>query len=89
MAKMPEMISVADAAEILKITPVRVRQLINAGKIHASMIGKTFVLNRSDVMAHRPGIPGRPKSTDNGHKAAKKPVSRERPLRVDPPEDIP
>jgi excisionase family DNA binding protein len=55
-----DLISVADAAKILKVTPVRVRQYIADGRLKAEQIGRAFVLRRSVVMSFERREPGRP-----------------------------
>lgn len=44
-----ELISPADAASMLKMTPQRVRQLISNGTISAVKVGRTWVITRSEI----------------------------------------
>lgn len=55
-----DIITVARAAEILKVTPRRVQFLINQGRLPASRFGSLWMLHESDVRAHRPKPRGRP-----------------------------
>lgn len=63
----PHLISVAEAAAILRVTPGRVRQLIAGGRLEATRVGPVLVLQRQLVerfaMQPRPvGYPrGRPR----------------------------
>jgi excisionase family DNA binding protein len=60
MAKVAQMISVKEAADLLKISTVRLRSFINDGRLKAIRVGKSFVLNRTDVLS-MPRLPaGRP-----------------------------
>lgn len=54
--------SVSEAAEALDITPVRVRQLIDAGKLKADRVGKQWVLEEMEVQRYRRSPRGRPSS---------------------------
>lgn len=57
---MPEVITVAQAAEILRVTPRRVQALINVGKLPAQRFGSVWMLLESDVRQHKPKKGGRP-----------------------------
>jgi excisionase family DNA binding protein len=37
-------ISTADAAEILGVSPIRVRQFIDAGRLHAVKVGRDYAV---------------------------------------------
>lgn len=43
------MILTNEAAAILKVTPIRVRQLINEGRLRAEIWGGRYVLDRDEV----------------------------------------
>ena len=61
MAKAPdELISVAQAAHLLKLTPQRIRNYIRDGRLSARQVGRAFVLQRSDVLKVQRRGPGRP-----------------------------
>lgn len=59
---MDDVITVSQASKILKVTPRRVQALINAGKLPAKMFGSVWMLFEKDVMNHKPGKAGRPKT---------------------------
>jgi excisionase family DNA binding protein len=63
MAKQTDMIPVAEAARLLKVTTVRIRAYIHDGRLPAQQIGRAFVLRRTDVEAFERQGPGRPKKT--------------------------
>ena len=44
-----QMTSTAEAAEILNVTPIRVRQLIAEGRLKAHRFNGQYVLNRAEV----------------------------------------
>jgi len=51
-AVVPELISTPEAADILHVSPQRVRQMIEEGKIGAHRVGeRSFALVRSEVVA--------------------------------------
>jgi excisionase family DNA binding protein len=60
MAKSDELISVAQAAQLLKLTPQRIRNYIRDGRLPAMQVGRAFVLQRSDVLKVQRRGPGRP-----------------------------
>ncbi|HYE20077.1 MAG TPA: helix-turn-helix domain-containing protein [Tepidisphaeraceae bacterium] len=62
MAELPEMISVAEAAKRLDLSPVRVRYHIKKGNLPAKQVGRSFVLDPAEVAAFKPLPPGRPKT---------------------------
>lgn len=43
------MTSTTEAAAILNVTPIRVRQLINEGRLRAEVWGGRYVLDRDEV----------------------------------------
>jgi excisionase family DNA binding protein len=60
-----KLISTKDAAEKLGISPIRVRQLIQEGKIEAARVGRDYVINESDLANIKTyGKAGRPKKID-------------------------
>ena len=58
---MDEVITVSQAAKLLKVTPRRIQALINTGKLPAKMFGSVWMLFEKDVTSHKPGKAGRPK----------------------------
>jgi len=57
-AELPELVGVTEAAEILRVSPQRVRQMIDEGKLAAHRVGgKSFALIRSEVAAKAPTRP--------------------------------
>lgn len=67
------MLSVAQSAEILGVSAVRVRQLISSGALSAQRVGRSWVLSEKDVygrlaqgpQAGRPSKSQREKLSDN------------------------
>ena len=51
MSPQVRLISVVEAAALLGVTPQRVRQLIDAGRIPARHVGRAWVIARRDVLA--------------------------------------
>ena len=60
------MIGTTDAAKRLGISPMRVRQLVEAGRLPAQKIGRTWVVDERDLERVRDRKPGRPASADVG-----------------------
>ena len=62
------MTSTAEAAEILNVTPIRVRQLIDQGRLKASRFNGQYVLDRAEVeqFAKIPRKPGNPNLKKRG-----------------------
>lgn len=54
------MLSVLEAAEKLGVSRWRVNQLINAGRLPAQKIGRSFIIRESDLELVRKRPPGRP-----------------------------
>jgi excisionase family DNA binding protein len=54
-------ITVADAAHLLKVSPRRVRALIQAGRLPAERIGRDWLIKAIDLWAVETRAPGRPK----------------------------
>lgn len=59
---MEGLISVVQAAEKLKVSRVRVLQLITEGRLPASRIGQAYVINEADLALVADRKAGRPKS---------------------------
>jgi excisionase family DNA binding protein len=55
-----KLLSVAEAAEKLGVTRARVNQLIDAGRIPAQKIGRSFVVKESDLKQVEIRKAGRP-----------------------------
>ena len=51
------MLSVVESAEILQVTPTRVRALIAQGALPAQKVGRTWTLREEDVMQRAAGRP--------------------------------
>ena len=58
---MEKLVSTAEAARELHISTQRVRQLIAAGRLKATRVGRNWVVQNEDLEAVRNRIPGRPK----------------------------
>lgn len=57
-ATLPELVGVTEAADMLNVSPQRVRQMIEEGKLAAHRVGgKSFALIRSEVEAKVPDPP--------------------------------
>ncbi len=75
-----ELLTTSEAAKILHVTPIRVRQLIREGKIEARQVGRDYVIEESSLETVKTyGKAGRPlKDTENGNQrndASKTPKS--------------
>jgi excisionase family DNA binding protein len=55
-------IGTKEAAERLKITPVRVQQLIRKGRLPAERIGRLYLIREEDLERVKERKPGRPKA---------------------------
>lgn len=59
-----KLLSTKEAAERLNISPIRVRQLIQDGKIKANRVGRDYVIDEKDLESVQTyGKAGRPKKT--------------------------
>ena len=59
------LLSTKEAAEKLGISPIRVRQLIQEGKIQATRVGRDYVIDEKDLANTKIyGKAGRPKKSD-------------------------
>jgi len=70
-----ELLTTNEAAKRLRVTPIRVRQMIREGKIAARQIGRDYVIEESSLETVKTyGKAGRPKNTaDNEKNGNKKP----------------
>lgn len=69
-----ELLSTTEAAKILCVTPIRVRQLIREGKIKAKQIGRDYVIEESSLASVKTyGKTGRPAKETNDKNDAEKP----------------
>jgi excisionase family DNA binding protein len=59
---MAKLISTAEAAERLGVTKPRVHQLINAGRLPALRIGRTYAIDEADLKKLGSRKPGRPRT---------------------------
>jgi excisionase family DNA binding protein len=57
---MKDLLTTREAAEILKISDARVRQLIYAGKLPSQKIGQMNLIKKSDLELVKDRKPGRP-----------------------------
>ena len=55
------MLTTTQAAEVLGVTPVRVRQLIEAGRLKAVKVGRDWLIDPPDLEAVKVRTPGRPR----------------------------
>ena len=62
-----ELLTTNEAAKILHVTPIRVRQLIREGKLEAKQVGRDYVIEESSLKSVKTyGKAGRPaKQTEN------------------------
>ncbi len=64
-----KLLNTKEVAEKLGVSPIRVRQLINEGKIEAQKIGRDYVVFEDQLDRIKTyGKPGRPKNTDSDTK---------------------
>lgn len=65
MADLDNIISVAEACEILGVTPARVNQFLRDGRIKAKKLGRDWAIDRASVeaLAEQDRPTGRPKGT--------------------------
>ncbi len=69
-----ELLTTNEAAKILRVTPIRVRQMIREGKIEAKQVGRDYVIEESSLRSVKTyGKAGRPAKETNGETGAKKP----------------
>jgi len=66
-----DLLTTNEAAKILRVTPIRIRQMIREGKIEARQIGRDYVIAESSLESVKTyGKAGRPRG-DNGSNEAK------------------
>ena len=69
-----ELLTTSEAAKILRVTPIRVRQLIREGKIAAKQVGRDYVIEESSLETVKTyGKAGRPAKETSGKNDDKKP----------------
>ena len=82
-----EVMNVARAAEVLDVSPRRVRQLLESGQLAGQQLGRSWVIDRSDIDRLRRNGAGRPWSSSSawavlelaaGHEPELSPVERAR-----------
>lgn len=61
MPQQGDLVGTSTAAELLGVSPNRIRQLVNSGQLPAQRIGRTFVIRRRDLDAFAALPPGRPR----------------------------
>lgn len=59
-------LSTDEAAEVMGVSPGRVRQLIAEGRLMSRMEGRKRWVLREDAQAWRPNPPGRPRERGGG-----------------------
>ncbi len=59
-----KLLSVIEAAEQLGVSRIRVNQLINAGRLPAQKIGRSFIIRESDLELVQERTPGRPPKSE-------------------------
>lgn len=64
------LITTIEAAKQLNVTPLRIRQLIQAKRLRAARIGRDWLVQSDDLEGYQRGTPGR------------KPAKPERPAKV-------
>ena len=61
-----DLLTTNEAAKILRVTPIRVRQMIREGKIEAKQIGRDYVIEEISLESVKTyGKAGRPKKTQD------------------------
>ncbi len=69
-----ELLTTSEAAKILRVTPIRVRQLIREGKIAAKQVGRDYVIEESSLETVKTyGKAGRPTKETNNQNGNEKP----------------
>jgi excisionase family DNA binding protein len=61
MADGGKFIGTSTAADLLGVSPNRIRQLISSGQLPAERVGRTFVILRTDLDSFAAQPPGRPR----------------------------
>jgi excisionase family DNA binding protein len=61
--RMAKMLTTSEAGKRLGISAVRVRQLIAASRLPATMIGRDYIIDASDLAKVRNRKPGRPRKS--------------------------
>lgn len=69
---MPDLLSTAEAAAELRISPRRVRALIAAGKLRATLFGHSYVIESADLDAVRERKPGGPETPGSKYHGVRK-----------------
>ncbi|MDQ3748981.1 MAG: helix-turn-helix domain-containing protein [Acidobacteriota bacterium] len=60
-----DLLTTSEAAKILHVTPIRVRQLIREGKLEAKQVGRDYVIEESSLESVKTyGKAGRPKGAN-------------------------
>jgi excisionase family DNA binding protein len=57
---MPKLLTTSDAGTLLGVTGTRVRAMVAAGQLKATLFGKTYLIAEKDLDAVRDRRPGRP-----------------------------
>ena len=69
-----ELLTTSEAAKILHVTPIRVRQLIREGKIAARQVGRDYVIEESSLDSVKTyGKAGRPAKETESQNGKSKP----------------
>ena len=74
-----ELLTTSEAAKILHVTPIRVRQLIREGKIAARQVGRDYVIEESSLDSVKTyGKAGRPAKETSGKNGNPKSIIQNR-----------
>ena len=73
-----DLLTTSEAAKRLRVTPIRIRQMIREGKITAQQIGRDYVIEESSLDSVKTyGKAGRPKG-----EVTKPPTENEKPMQT-------
>jgi excisionase family DNA binding protein len=61
MGQPSDLIGTSEAAELLGVSPGRIRQLVQSGQLPAERVGRTLVIRRRDLDLFASQPPGRPR----------------------------
>ena len=70
-----ELLTTSEAAKILRVSPIRVRQMIREGKIAAKQVGRDYVIEESSLDSvktyGKAGRPAKESENDSGNRNGK------------------
>ncbi|SNS47617.1 DNA binding domain-containing protein, excisionase family [Geodermatophilus pulveris] len=70
LQRMPDLLSVTEAAEVMGVSAARVRQLLDAGRLGGVKAGATWVVPRAVAEARAPAVAGADASVEEARDAA-------------------